>query len=217
MKGELYIRKECPVGERIGGVTVLGEAERVVAKSGQALRRWRVRCDCGVEFVSGAVRVRLGRALRCKACSNALRTKHGCAATRGHRASNEYELWVNLKSRCKNPNNKDWDKYGGRGITLCERWESFENFLADMGPRPSRAHSVERKDNEKGYGPENCIWATTDVQASNRRNSRLLTHDGITLTLTEWSRRIGMSHTALRIRLRTLSIAEALTKPKAHP
>lgn len=203
----------CPVGERSGSLVALGEAPLRVTTVGSR-RRWVVRCDCGDIMEIDATAFRIGRATMCRKCRSATRAVHGCAATKGRRATNEYEIWSGLKSRCKNPNSESYADYGGRGIKVCERWEKFENFLADMGPRPSRAHSVERVDNGKGYGPDNCIWATLDVQAVNRRDNRRITHDGVTKTLSAWARQIGISHYALSTRLEKLSVSEALTRGK---
>lgn len=81
----------------------------------------------------------------------------------------EFNVWCKMRQRCNNPKSPDFENYGGRGITVCERWQDFAAFMADMGERPSPAHTLERENNDKGYGPDNCIWATRDIQARNRR------------------------------------------------
>ena len=91
--------------------------------------------------------------------------RHGLSRTR------EYNIWANMKDRCFNPNSCNFPKYGGRGITVCDRWLSFENFIADMGFRPSESHSIERKSNDGDYTPDNCVWATPMEQQRNRRKS----------------------------------------------
>lgn len=94
--------------------------------------------------------------------------KHG-HSTRNN-TSNEYWIWSAMIQRCTNKNNKGYHNYGGRGIKVCDEWlNSFEQFISDMGLRPSRKHSIERVNNNKGYNPENCIWATKDIQQRNRR------------------------------------------------
>jgi hypothetical protein len=96
---------------------------------------------------------------------------HG-ANVRGNRKP-EYNVWAKMRQRCENPNSKDYKNYGGRGIGVCEQWSDFSIFYRDMGDRPSEAHTIERVDNDKGYSPDNCIWATRDVQARNKRPRKL--------------------------------------------
>jgi hypothetical protein len=127
----------------------------------------------------------------------------------------EYEIWCGIKKRCSNPQTLAYKNYGGRGITICERWQdSFEAFFADMGPRPSPQHSIERKNNALGYSPNNCIWATATIQGRNKRTNRLLTLHGQTFCLQEWAERTGLSHnTILRRKLLGWSDEKALTTP----
>lgn len=107
--------------------------------------------------------------------------------THGKSRTVEYRAWVHMRERCSNPNTQHFDRYGGRGISVCERWDSFENFYADMGPRP-QGMSIERIDVNGNYCPENCKWATKVEQMSNTRRSRLFTFYGKTLTLSAWAR-----------------------------
>jgi hypothetical protein len=99
----------------------------------------------------------------------------------------EYGSWSRMKARCNNPKDHKYHTHGGRGITVCERWQnSFENFFADMGPKPARGYSVERVGNDGNYCPENCIWATPKIQGKNTRQNTRVTIDGKTLNLTDW-------------------------------
>jgi len=129
--------------------------------------------------------------------------------------SSEYSIWMNMRSRCKNPKNNRYHLYGARGITVCERWETdFLNFLVDMGRRPSPAHSIDRIDNDGDYSPENCRWATRQEQSRNRRSSRFITHEGKRQTLADWAEEVGMSISALHARLKNgWPVSLALSAP----
>ena len=125
--------------------------------------RWIFLCKCGVrkELEAGAVSSGKTHSCGCKHIANVY--KHGLSRTA------EQYIWSCMRQRCKNPKNPVYKHYGGRGIAVCERWNSFQNFYSDMGPRPTSKHSIERVDNDKGYDPTNCIWATRYVQAKNQR------------------------------------------------
>lgn len=124
----------------------------------------------------------------------------------------EYNAWASMKSRCGNPHDPGYARYGGRGIGVCERWRaSFASFLADMGPRPSPRHSLERRDNNGPYCPENCLWATAVEQARNRRNTRFLT---VTLPVAAWAERTGLRYKTFWRRLDLGMTPEtAVTRP----
>jgi hypothetical protein len=113
---------------------------------------------------------------------------HGCSRTK------EYISWQGMHARCKNSNNPGFKNYGGRGIKVCERWEnSFLNFLQDMGPKPSKDHSLDRIDNNGNYEPSNCRWATQYEQGNNRRNNIFIEHNGKSRSVAEWSRILNLS------------------------
>lgn len=127
--------------------------------------------------------------------------------------SSTHAIWRGMLSRCRNPKSKDFPRYGGRGITVCDRWLQFVNFLADMGERPA-GMSLERLDGAEGYSPENCTWATPTQQARNRRGNVCITHDGRTATVAEWAERTGLERKTLEYRIRVGWPAErALTTP----
>lgn len=112
-----------------------------------------------------------------------------------------YKTWLHMRERCSDPANVGFPRYGGRGIRVCERWAKFENFLADMGEAP-RGHTLERRDNDGHYQPDNCEWATRTIQANNRRSSVHLTFNGRTMTIAQWGRELGISQLLLAKRYR---------------
>ncbi len=117
--------------------------------------------------------------------------------------SSEYWAWQSIKKRCYYTQGKQYDDYGGRGIRVCDRWlHSFDNFIADMGMKPTSKHTIEREDNDGDYTPTNCRWATRQEQARNKRNNRLLSYGGVTKTAAQWNEEKGFSRNLLRDRLR---------------
>jgi hypothetical protein len=162
-------------GRKFGRLLVIGLAPTSTTRD----RKWLCRCDCGRDAVVRTGALADGRQESCgclhserTAARNVRRTRHGHARKAG--ASAEYAAWSALRRRCLNPDDRQFAHYGGRGITVCERWlESFDAFVADMGPRPSPLHSIDRIDNDSGYEPGNCRWATAEVQNRNKRGSKL--------------------------------------------
>jgi hypothetical protein len=127
----------------------------------------------------------------------------------------EWQAWSQMRRRCYGVNHISYPRYGGRGITVCERWrgkDTFPVFLADMGPRPSPQHTLERVDNAGPYSPENCCWATRAEQARNRRSTRLVTFQGKTMCLKDWARHLGLTYNALLYRFKQkMPLARALS------
>jgi len=119
----------------------------------------------------------------------------------GGRKSKLYAVWNGIMGRCLNQNNPAYPRYGGRGITICDRWRDFAAFLADMG-EPPPGFSVERVDNDQGYSPTNCIWADRKTQGRNKRDNHLLTVNGETLTIAEWADRVGLKYATVHQRIR---------------
>lgn len=115
-----------------------------------------------------------------------------------YRPPPEYSIWVMMKQRCYNVACKSYKNYGGRGIDVCPEWrESYKAFIADMGPRPDKQYTLERKDNSKGYYKDNCVWATRREQSLNKRDNRIITIDGISKTMQEWAEEKGIHQATL--------------------
>lgn len=168
---------------------------------------WRCVCECGNEALVSTGRLRSGHTKSC-GCKK-VDGPHPSQRTHGHslvdgKATPEYSAWSSMKRRCVNPKASNYRDYGGRGITVCPRWlDSFENFLTDMGQKPSRGHSLDRyPDNDGNYEPGNCRWADGVQQSNNKRSNHLVTIDGETLTVTEAARRKRANIALVRSRIR---------------
>lgn len=128
------------------------------------------------------------------------------------------KVWHGMKERCENPKNPKFYRYGARGIAVCERWQKFEKFFADMGHRPSRQHTVERKNNDGNYEPGNVVWALAEEQANNRSTNLRIEIGGVTRTLAQWCRQHGMSMGLVSARIkRGWSPIRALTEAPCKP
>lgn len=161
---------------------------------------WFCKCDCGnTKWVRGKHLDNGNKKVKVVSC--------GCAysnpRTHGKSKTTEHRIWADMRKRCNNPNAVGYKYWGGKGIRVCKRWDKFENFLADMGLRPSPKHSIDRIDNTKNYSPSNCRWVTQEVQNRSRvkENSILLTYKGKTTHLKEWSRITGIDYSTLRLRV----------------
>ncbi len=178
--------------------------------------RWECLCSpelggCGNTMVAYAGNLKNQHTQSCgclnkEATKNAV-TQHGLTNTP------EHWTWSAIKRRCYNENSPDYPDYGGRGIVMCEEWKNdFTAFLRDMGPRPSPEHSIDRKDNDKGYDKENCRWATQLEQANNKRNSIFYEINGERKTLGDWCRLYGLTYSSVfyRINVLGMSVEKAL-------
>lgn len=181
-------------GEKHGLLTVLWRAPNKVESSGAVRAMWQCRCECGNGTVVSGHALAKGHTKSCGCLMKVRPIKHGKARTR------IYRIWTAMRQRCENPNHENFHSYGGRGITVCDRWQEFENFYIDMGD-PKAGMTIERIDNLKGYSPDNCRWASRMEQANNRRTNTPLTFRGQTLTISEWSRAINIPKWVLLKRL----------------
>jgi hypothetical protein len=202
--------------QTIGRFFVISRAENTARGRAQ----WSCQCSCGTTKIveNGYLRTAQKRNLMIscgcyKSESTKKRlTKHG--HTVSGKPSPTFHSWAGMTARCTNPKHIVYKHYGGRGIKVCERWHSFSNFLEDMGEKP-KGLTLERSDNNKDYSPENCYWATRKQQGRNKRNSRILTLNGISMTLSEWSEKLGVRPSVIHCRIHKLgwSIENALTIP----
>ncbi len=189
-------------GRVFGKLTVLG-----LIRVPKVNSYWLCQCFCGKirEFHALDLLRKNNQSCGC------LRERHG--NTKGRKSSLEYSSWRSMWARCSNSRSSEYPYYGGRGIQVCSRWTLFSTFLADMGQRPSRKHSIDRIDVNGNYCPENCRWATSKEQCRNRRNSRYIEAFGKRQTLVEWSEVSGIKETTIAERIkRGWTIEDSVTK-----
>ena len=209
-------RKPIVAGAKFGRLTVIGPAEPRIELNGAKAYRVECACDCGEKTVVREHTLRNGETKSCGCLHRDVLRAQGYA-NRTHGRPDGYASWGQMINRCTNSNNHAYESYGGRGITVCDRWRnSFEAFYEDMGPRPGPKHSIDRIDNDGDYEPSNCRWATTTEQGRNTRRNRMITWDGRTQCLAAWAEEIGINKTALCMRLRKgWDVDSALTRPVA--
>ena len=154
--------------------------------------QWICNCECGGEKIARGDSLQDGRITSC-----------GCNFEfHGMSFSPEYKIWDSMRQRCHNPNNKKYHLYGARGITVCEEWRnSFEAFYRDMGPKPTPNHSIDRRENDKGYSKENCRWVTQKEQNNNKGNNLNFTYQGKTQNLMQWSQELGFNYHNVKYRI----------------
>jgi hypothetical protein len=198
-------------GLRFGRWTVLSRASDYLP----GVPQWLCLCSCGTK---GVVRANILKSGQSQSCGCYMRERsrqlliertrtHGLTDTPTH------DTWCNMRARCEKPSASGYAKYGAKGIRVCERWQRFENFLVDMGERPSPKHTIERKNSRGNYEPDNCVWATMKQQQNNRTNNRRITWRGETLTLMQWAERLGIPRERIAARIDRLgwSVERALS------
>jgi hypothetical protein len=213
-------KKEITMGKIFDIEPLIGVKHgRLTIKSADGPVGWKTKarvvcvCDCGKEKSILLVSVLRGTTQSC-GCYRNQRIKesiwrHGLCDSR------TYGIWNGVIQRCANPKRKRFSDYGGRGITVCEKWSTFQGFFEDMGHPPTKRHSLERKDNNGGYSLENCVWATPQEQARNRRDNRMLACYGRTQCLEDWAIETGIDKVTIfnRIKLLGWSEEKAISTP----
>lgn len=199
-------------GQRVGRWTVGEKAH--VGKYG--LQFWWCTCDCGtVRAVKGSY-LRDGRTNSC----GCLRREQSSDRLKDHGLSKHrlFGTWSAMMSRCYNPKDAAYDRYGGRGIEVAKRWHDVKHFIADNDAKALEGLSIDRIDNDGNYSPKNTRWATRLQQSRNRKSNVYLTHEGLTMTLFEWAAKVGIAPRTLwaRIKQSGWSVERALTEPVKH-
>lgn len=168
------------------------------------------RCACGTVKTVLYGNLKYGKS---KSCGCLQRSSPAVNRTHNMSRTKLYQVWGAMVQRCTNPKYPKWKDYGGRGITVCERWMKFENFYSDMGDRPE-GMTLDRRDNALGYSAANCKWSTPKQQANNRRSTQVLTYNGVAKTIATWAEEYGILPHTLYNRVKLgWSVHDALTRP----
>ena len=195
-------------GQKFGNWTVLSTEIKLCGKKTNSI--CMCRCSCGkIKEVRATLLIK-GRTSRCKSCASREKNKkHGKSYT------DEYKIYIGIKKRCYNPNSTAFNRYGGRGIKVCDRWlESFENFLEDMGDRPSKNHSIDRIDVNGDYSPENCRWADNKTQMRNRKNTKIINYKGSVKPISQFCEELALPYRVVYERIKMgWSVEKAFTTP----
>lgn len=186
--------------KKFGRLTVIKLAESVTNTYGRPIRRWVCDCECGNTTIVRVNKLTSGNTISCGCFQKEMVSN--LFKTHGKRHTKEYASWASMKARCLNENSTKFHLWGGRNISICDRWiDSFENFYADMGPRPEGT-SIDRIDTNGNYEPLNCRWATPKQQSNNLRTTRFFTVNDITDTISGFAERLGCSRDAIKLRLK---------------
>ena len=208
-------RKPIPIGVQFGDWLVVKAVH--VAYSGQLRHMALCLCKCGTERLVNPTYLRSGKAVRCQDCASREKRRTTPALTHGGYYTRLYGIWSKMRARCSNPSLPDFQRYGRRGIAVCDAWQDFASFRTWAEANGYRDDlTIDRRDNDRGYEPENCRWATLTQQARNKRNTKRYTFNGELLLLSEISERTGfpLPLLAQRVRRDGLDVERALSTPK---
>jgi len=190
------------IGKKYGRLDVISQGETKHKPNGAKVIFWTCMCECGTQKDVSGEALRDGRVKSC-GCKRA-EVIGGLNLSHGMSNSREYKSWQHIKYRCLNKNAAKYPDYGGRGITICERWiNSFENFYKDMGNAPFK-HTIDRINVNMGYSKDNCKWSTKKEQSSNTRNNVIVNMDGKNMILKDACDLLGLQYNTVRARIKKL-------------
>lgn len=210
----LHPRAKDLSGRRFSRLVALAPVHRVSYGPSKNVVYYRCVCDCGAKTDVSAWNLTTQKVQSCGCLAREVMQQVG--VDHGASGTPEHEVWMSITKRTTNPNDRFFDRYGGRGIRMCDAWaQSFDRFLADMGPRPSPRHSIERLDNDGDYEPGNCVWAVAKTQARNRSSTVWLEIDGERRSMAEWAEIHGISYAMVQQRIKKYGFdpKRALTTP----
>ena len=203
------------IGQKFSRLTVIG----IGVPGPKNSTRYRCRCECGEERDLPKHKLTTGHTRSCGCLQREMvkaRLKtHGDSSKKS--TATEYTIWSKMIQRCGNENEPSYENYGGRGIRVCERWLSYENFLEDMGRRPSKKHSIDRIDNNGDYAPGNCRWASRGEQSRNTRRNVLISFQGRAMVAADWSRELGIPQPTIHWRMAQGWTVERVLSPDRYP
>jgi len=204
-----FVSIKYEIGQEVGNCVYMGGETIKLNDHGEKVRRADFKCRCGDIFHARIVDVKSGNTNSC-GCWN-IQVARGKMTTHGGRWTTEYKSWCGMKERCYNIKNHKYPIYGAIGIIICDRWlNSFENFISDMGPKPSSKHSIDRIDNDGNYEPSNCRWATPLEQSRNTSHNRWIEGGGENMLLVDWASRFGVDPSVVLYHLKRRTMDETI-------
>lgn len=197
------------VGNKYGRLTVTAFAG--YSQHARPRPQWLCKCTCGNEYVGVGSALKNGNTSSCGCLRKEVSTAN--ATTHGMKGTSVYNTWSGMINRCSLPSNNRYARYGGRGISVCKRWLSFENFLEDMG-EPKKGESIDRVNNNGNYEPSNCRWANDATQRRNKSNNIWIKVGNESMIITDWAKRLGCGINTIKRRIaRGWDIVDAVTRP----
>lgn len=210
------------IGKKFNRLTILKEVEPSQYSKG-IMRNVLCECDCGNQKVIDLNSIKRNKSMSCKCLNKEIASKnsttHGLTMLSAGVRHSDYDIWIKMKSRCFNKNDKSYKHYGARGISVCNQWaSSFKDFINDLGWRPSKDYSLERIDYNKDYCPENCKWILKSEQSKNSRRVNLFTYKGKEYCLTDFCKEFSFPYSTMRHRVYDLGIPieEAIKYPQHY-